>query len=67
MPSRRSDAELEDLVCEETGTTPEGMAIVSCTGKIAASYGDELQEFDLSLQDYLVENLNNQWLVCGMQ
>ena len=60
-------AELEDLNCEETGTNPDGMSVVSCTGKIVATYGNELQEFDLSIQDYLVENLNGEWLVCGMQ
>jgi hypothetical protein len=60
-------AELVDLNCEEAGTNQDGMTVVSCTGKIVASYGDELQEFDLSIQDYLLENVNNEWLVCGMQ
>lgn len=60
-------AELQDLNCNEAGTTPEGMALVSCTGKIITSYGDELQELDLSVQDYVLENANGEWLVCGMQ
>jgi hypothetical protein len=60
-------AELEDLNCAEAGTGQDGMTVVSCTGKIIATYGNELQEFDLSGQDYLVENVNNAWLVCGMQ
>ena len=60
-------AELEDLNCEEVGTSQDGMSVVSCTGKILATYGNELQEFDLSIQDYLVKNDNGEWLVCGMQ
>ena len=59
--------ELEGLSCENTGTTADDLAVVSCTGKIIASYEGELQEFDLSLQNYLVENSNGEWLVCGMQ
>ncbi|MBC8507250.1 MAG: hypothetical protein ISR58_21465 [Anaerolineales bacterium] len=59
--------ELEGLSCQETGTTPDGLAVVSCTGKIIASYDGEIQEFDLSIQDYLLENANGEWLVCGMQ
>jgi hypothetical protein len=60
-------AELENLNCEEAGTSQDGMSVVSCTGKILATYGNELQEFDLSIQDYLVKNDNGEWLVCGMQ
>jgi hypothetical protein len=60
-------AELDDLNCVEADTGQDGMTVVSCTGKIIATYGNELQEFDLSGQDYLVENVNNEWLVCGMQ
>jgi len=60
-------AELEGLSCQQTGTTSDGMAVVSCTGKILASYDGEIQEFDLSIQDYLLENANGDWLVCGMQ
>jgi hypothetical protein len=60
-------AEIQDLTCAEAGANPDGMTVVSCTGKIVASYGDELQEFDLSVQDYLLQDLNGEWLVCGMQ
>lgn len=59
--------ELEGLSCEATETPSDELAVVSCTGKIIASYDGELQEFDLSIQDYLVENSNGEWLVCGMQ
>lgn len=59
--------ELEGLRCQNTGTTDDGLAIVSCTGKIIASYDGELQEFDLAIQDYLLEDVNGEWLLCGMQ
>jgi hypothetical protein len=57
--------ELEGLSCQQTGTTADGMAVVSCSGKIIASYEGEAIEFDLSIQEYLVENQNGEWLVCG--
>lgn len=60
-------AEIEGLSCQEAGNSPDGMAIVSCTGKFITSYDSEIQEFDLSIQDYLLENVNGEWLVCGMQ
>jgi hypothetical protein len=59
--------ELEGLSCQNTGINEEGLAVVSCTGKILASYEGEIQEFDLSIQNYLVQNANGEWLVCGMQ
>jgi predicted small secreted protein len=57
--------ELEGLSCQQTGTTADGLAVVSCSGKIIASYEGEAVEFDLSIQEYLVENANGEWLVCG--
>ncbi|MFO7583113.1 MAG: hypothetical protein R6W69_00170 [Anaerolineales bacterium] len=57
--------ELEGLSCQQTSTTADGMAVVSCSGKIIASYEGESVEFDLSIQEYLVENANGEWLVCG--
>ena len=57
--------QLEGLSCQQTGTDPNGMAVVSCQGKIIASYEGEAVEFDLSIQEYLVENANGEWLVCG--
>jgi len=56
---------LEGLSCEQTGSDPDGRAIVACQGKLVASYDGELREFDLSVQQYLVENVNGDWLVCG--
>ena len=59
--------QLDGLTCQQTGTDSNGMAIVSCQGKILASYEGEMLEFDLSIQEYLVENFNGEWLVCGIR
>ncbi len=59
--------QLDGLTCQQTGTDANGMAIVSCQGKILASYEGEMLEFDLSIQEYLVENVNGEWLVCGIR
>lgn len=59
--------QLDGLTCQQTGTDSNGMAIVSCQGKILASYDGEMLEFDLSIQEYLVENVNGEWLVCGIR
>ena len=42
-------------------------ALVTCQGKIVASYNGELQEFDLSARAYIAENSTGEWLVCGAQ
>jgi len=42
-------------------------ALVTCQGKIVASYNGELQEFNLSARTYVVENSTGEWLVCGAQ
>jgi hypothetical protein len=55
---------LKDVVCQVRGT--EGSArVVTCTGKISATYGNEVQEFDLSKQSYIVNQQGSDWLVCG--
>lgn len=56
---------LESLTCQQTGTNSDGRVIVSCKGKLVASYNGELQEFDLSAQEYIVDNSTGEWLVCG--
>ena len=55
---------LEDAVCQQTGTDGD-TALVSCTGKIIATYNDEDQELDLSTRTYQVVQDNGDWLVCG--
>jgi len=57
---------LEGLSCAQTGTNGDN-ALVTCQGKIVASYNGELQSFDLSTRTYTVENSTGEWLVCGAQ
>jgi len=57
---------LEGLSCAQTGTDGAN-ALVTCQGKIVASYNGELQEFDLSARTYIAENSTGEWLVCGAQ
>jgi hypothetical protein len=57
---------LEGLTCAQTGTDGAN-ALVTCQGKIVASYNGELQEFDLSARTYIAENSTGEWLVCGAQ
>lgn len=58
------DTSLEDLACRQT-TTEDGSVTVNCSGKIVASYGNEVQEFDLSRRTYHMLQDNGDWLVCG--
>jgi hypothetical protein len=55
---------LENAACKQTGTDGD-TALVSCTGKIIATYNDEDQELDLSVRTYQVVQDNGDWLVCG--
>ena len=57
---------LEGLSCAQTGTDGD-KALVTCQGKIVASYNGELQSFDLSTRTYIAENSTGEWLVCGAQ
>jgi hypothetical protein len=57
---------LEGLSCAQTGSDGAN-ALVTCEGKIVASYNGELQEFNLSARTYVVENSTGEWLVCGAQ
>lgn len=58
---------LEGLACRQAGKDENGNTLVACTGKIVASYNGEVQEFDLSVQQYVVENSSGEWLVCGIK
>ena len=55
---------LDNAVCKQTGTDGD-TALVSCTGKIVATYNNEDQEMDLSVRTYQVVQDNGDWLVCG--
>lgn len=57
---------LDNVACEQTGAEGD-TRLVKCTGKILATYGNELQEFDLSRQTYRVAQEGKEWLVCGQE
>ena len=57
---------LEGLACEQTGTDGD-TALVLCNGNIVATYNDEDEELDLSLQTYQVVQEGGEWLVCGIR
>lgn len=59
-------ARLEGLACEQTGTDGDTV-LVLCSGKIIASYNNEDQELDLSVQTYQVTQEGGAWLVCGVR
>ena len=59
-------ASLNGAVCKKSGA--DGTAtLVSCSGKIDATYGNEQQNFDLAGPVYQVIPQGGNWLVCGRQ
>lgn len=58
------EASLQDLDCQQAGSDA-GAALVTCTGSIRASYGNEIQSFDLAERTYTVVDQAGEWLVCG--
>jgi len=57
---------LENVTCKQTGGD-EKTKEVTCTGKISATYGNEIQEFDLSSQTYRLNLEGQEWLICGRE
>ncbi len=57
---------LKDVSCQKTGTSGNQVT-VKCQGSIDATYGNEVQHFDLSRQSYTVVQQQGEWLVCGRQ
>jgi len=55
---------LDGLSCETTGTDT-GTTLVTCQGKIVATYNNEDQELDLSVRTYDVVQEGGEYLVCG--
>lgn len=55
---------LEGLSCKQTGTDGD-TALVACQGKIKATYGTELAEFDLSARTFQMTKEGGDWRVCG--
>jgi len=56
--------ELEDLACSRTGNEGD-MDIVTCTGKINATYNNENMQIDLSKRPFLMKWQGGEWRVCG--
>jgi hypothetical protein len=55
---------LNGVACKETGKDGSN-TLVSCTGKIVASYNGENQNLDLSGRTYQVTQEGGEWRVCG--
>lgn len=55
---------LQDLDCKETGVDGE-TALVSCSGKIAANYGNEVLEIDLAERTFQAVYEDGDWRMCG--
>jgi PBP1b-binding outer membrane lipoprotein LpoB len=58
--------QLEDVSCSIVEQT-ENSHTVNCTGNILATYNEEQQKIDLSLRNYIVNQVSGEWLVCGHQ
>jgi hypothetical protein len=58
------EAQLVDLSCTETGSDA-GATLVTCTGKITASYNGEQQEFPLEDRVYQLVEEGGELRVCG--
>jgi len=55
---------LDSLSCQVSGEDGDAK-LVNCTGSIQATYGNELQQFDLSPRTFRVINEGGEWLMCG--
>jgi len=55
---------LDGLDCQHTGMEGDA-ALVTCQGRIQATYSNEIQTFDLSDRVYRVIPQSGDWLVCG--
>ncbi len=54
------ETRLEGLACASNAD-----GTVSCQGRIAATYTNEVQNFELAGRVYTVSNESGDWLVCG--
>ena len=55
---------LDGLSCA-AASTDKDTTLVKCQGKIIATYDNEDQEFDLSVQPYRIVNQGGNFLMCG--
>jgi hypothetical protein len=58
------DVKLEGASCVTSGSDGTS-TLVSCQGKLIATYGGENQELDLSTRTYQLVQQGGEWLVCG--
>ncbi len=58
------ETRLDGLACTVAGTDGD-TTLVSCQGKIIATYNDEDQELDISVRTYQVVEQGGESLVCG--
>jgi hypothetical protein len=56
--------QLEGLSCKVSGSEDDAV-LITCQGKILASYQNEAQEFNLCKRIYRLEKAGPDWLVCG--
>ncbi|HLO15363.1 MAG TPA: hypothetical protein VK206_11070 [Anaerolineales bacterium] len=57
---------LEGMACGQSGTDGD-TALVTCNGKIIATYNNEDQDLDLSVRTYQVVQEGGEWVVCGVR
>ena len=58
------DLKLQDLKCQ-TSSQENNAAVVTCSGKMIASYGAENLEIDIAEQTYQVIQEAGEWHMCG--
>lgn len=58
------ETELGELSCQTVGSEGE-VTLVECTGAIMATYGNEVQDFDLGGVTYRVVQEAGEWRMCG--
>lgn len=56
--------ELQDVACKSTGTDGD-MNVVTCSGKINATYNNENMQIDLGTRSFLLKQQGGDWQVCG--
>ena len=57
-------AELMDIQCTEAGQDGDA-TLVSCSGILAATYGNEILEINLADRQYLAVYESDEWRMCG--
>ena len=59
-------AQLQDVACQVSGTSGS-TTLVTCSGKIVASYNGENTDIQLSGRTYKVVQEGGEWRMCGYQ